>query len=61
MKSMLEKDIKPRNIILYICTVDILIRIHFPLTNFLIFFLILLGSIPIKLKKSPNRIHFVNP
>lgn len=33
--SRLERDIKPRIIILYVCTVDILFRIPFPLPNFL--------------------------
>jgi len=32
-KSRLERGIKPMNIILYICTVDIVIRIPFPLPH----------------------------
>jgi hypothetical protein len=59
---MLEMDIKPWNIILYVYTVDILIRISFPLPNFLPdnspdF----IGIIPTNLKMSPNGFQFVNP
>jgi flagellar biosynthesis component FlhA len=55
-------DIKTRNMILCICTVYVLIRITFPLPNFLTdIILLLLESMTINLKMSPNRIQFVKP